>query len=123
MEAATFGDMLRRFRVAAGLTQEELAERAGLSVRGISDLERGVRARPRKDTIALLAEALGLAPEGRARFDAACKRGAGAGPPRAGSAVGALAAPQAVLPPFVGRTRELTLLERHLAGLFNIGFQ
>ncbi len=41
-DAATFGELLRRSRVATGLTQEELAERAGLSARGISDLERGV---------------------------------------------------------------------------------
>jgi transcriptional regulator with XRE-family HTH domain len=37
-----FGDLLRRHRLAAGLTQEELAAQAGLSVRGLSDLERGV---------------------------------------------------------------------------------
>ena len=40
-----FGELLRRLRVAAGLTQEALAERAGLSARGLSDLERGVRPR------------------------------------------------------------------------------
>lgn len=52
--------MLRRARRAAGLTQEELAERAGLSVRGVSDIERGARQSPRRDTIALLGKALGL---------------------------------------------------------------
>ncbi|MDP9470113.1 MAG: helix-turn-helix domain-containing protein [Chloroflexota bacterium] len=57
-EATTFGDVLRRSRVVAGLTQEALAERSGLSARGISDLERGVRAVPRKDTLALLLDAL-----------------------------------------------------------------
>ena len=57
-----FGDLLRRFRVAARLTQEELAERAHLSARAISDLERGAKARPHRDTVALLAEALQLAP-------------------------------------------------------------
>jgi len=40
-----FGDVLRQHRVAAGLTQEDLAERAGLSLRGVSDLERGVSLR------------------------------------------------------------------------------
>ena len=35
--------LLRRYREAAGLTQETLAQRAGLSARGISDLERGAR--------------------------------------------------------------------------------
>ncbi|MBV9279902.1 MAG: helix-turn-helix transcriptional regulator, partial [Chloroflexi bacterium] len=39
---AAFGDLLRRLRAAAGLSQEDLAERAGLGVRTISDLERGV---------------------------------------------------------------------------------
>ena len=37
-----FADLLRRYRIAAGLTQEELAERATFSVRAISDIERGV---------------------------------------------------------------------------------
>jgi len=41
---------LRRYRVAAGLTQEELAARAGVSVRSIGDLERGAGHRPRMDT-------------------------------------------------------------------------
>ena len=44
----SFGDLLRRYRVAAGLTQEELAERASLSARGISDLERGARSAPQR---------------------------------------------------------------------------
>ena len=46
---------MRRYRLAAGLTQEELAERAGLSARGISDLERGLSTRARKETLNLLA--------------------------------------------------------------------
>jgi predicted ATPase/class 3 adenylate cyclase/DNA-binding XRE family transcriptional regulator len=70
-----FGDLLRRARQAAGLTQEELAERAGLSRRGINDLERGVRQHPRKDTVALLAAALGLTDEERTAFEAAPRRG------------------------------------------------
>ena len=55
----TFGALLRRHRRAAGLTQEGLAERAGLSARGVQDLERGLRAAPRAETVRLLAEALG----------------------------------------------------------------
>jgi len=39
--AVTFGDLLRRYRLTAGLTQEELAEKAQVSPRAISDLERG----------------------------------------------------------------------------------
>jgi transcriptional regulator with XRE-family HTH domain len=57
--------MLRRFRLAAGISQDELAERARLSVRGLSDLERGVSRTPRRETVALLAEALGLSPDRR----------------------------------------------------------
>src|SRR5262249_23469623 len=63
-----FGTLLRRYRVAAGWTQEELAARAGLSERNLGDLERGVGHTPRKDTVALLAGALDLAPGDRAAF-------------------------------------------------------
>src|SRR5262244_3295058 len=56
-----FAVLLRRHRLLAGLSQEALAERAALSVRGISDLERGVRRAPHPATIARLADALGLA--------------------------------------------------------------
>jgi predicted ATPase/DNA-binding XRE family transcriptional regulator len=58
--AETFGLLLRRYRLAAGLTQESLAERAGVSARGIQDLERGLRVAPRAETVRLLADALGL---------------------------------------------------------------
>jgi DNA-binding CsgD family transcriptional regulator/transcriptional regulator with XRE-family HTH domain len=68
MSEPGFGERLRRARLAAGLTQEELAERAGLSVRGISDLERGARRAPRRDTLALLADALKLDEADRERW-------------------------------------------------------
>src|SRR6185503_15592588 len=55
-----FAAVLRRHRLLAGLSQEALAERSGLSVRGISDLERGIRRAPHPSTIARLSEALGL---------------------------------------------------------------
>jgi len=58
--SAGFGELLRRYRMAAELTQEQLAERAGLSVRGLSDVERGLHASPHPDTVSRLAEALGL---------------------------------------------------------------
>ncbi len=45
-DRADFGELLRQHRRAAGLTQEALAERTGLSIRGLSDLERGARQRP-----------------------------------------------------------------------------
>lgn len=57
---APFGARLRRLREAAGLTQEELAEKAGLTARGISDLERGARNRPYPHTVRSLAAALEL---------------------------------------------------------------
>lgn len=66
--ADVFGAALRRRRIAAGLSQEELAERAGLSVRGISDLERGARTTPRLATLRMLADALGLDDAGRAEL-------------------------------------------------------
>jgi predicted ATPase/transcriptional regulator with XRE-family HTH domain len=69
--AATFGALLRQLRLAAGLTQEGLAERAGLSARGVQDLERGVRTAPRAETVRMLADALGLTPEARATLIAA----------------------------------------------------
>lgn len=55
-----FGDLLRRHRISAGLSQEELAARA------ISDLERGVKRMPRRDTLHLLVEALHLSEESKA---------------------------------------------------------
>jgi predicted ATPase/DNA-binding XRE family transcriptional regulator len=55
------GSLLRMHRDAAALTQEELAERAGVSARTVSDIERGLRSRLYSDTAARLAAALGLA--------------------------------------------------------------
>jgi len=52
--------LLRRLRLAAGLTQEALAERAGLSARAISDLERHPDRTPRLDSVASLGDALDL---------------------------------------------------------------
>ena len=70
----TFGELLRRYRLVRRLTQAELAERAGLSTRGINDLERGARTAPRRDTVTLLAGALDLSVEERAAFLAAARR-------------------------------------------------
>ncbi|MCA9864373.1 MAG: helix-turn-helix transcriptional regulator, partial [Thermomicrobiales bacterium] len=63
---SSFGDLLRARRLAGGLTQAELAERAGLSVRGLSDLERGARGRPQRETVQRLLAALAVTPEERA---------------------------------------------------------
>ena len=56
--ALDFGSALRRYRVAAGLTQDELAERANVSPRSIGDIERGVSRAPQRNTVGLLADAL-----------------------------------------------------------------
>src|SRR3712207_9493035 len=55
------------------MSQEELAKRAHLSARAISDLERGVKRAPRRDTVQLLVEALGLSGEARAAFVTAAR--------------------------------------------------
>lgn len=52
--------MLRQHRICAGLSQQELADRAGLSVRALSDMERGRTSRPYIRSVRLLCEALGL---------------------------------------------------------------
>src|SRR5215210_2305604 len=57
---ATFGTILRELREAGGLTQEELASRAGLTAKAVSALERGERKRPYPHTVRALADALEL---------------------------------------------------------------
>src|SRR5690242_10508105 len=68
-----FAGLLRELRTAAGLTQEELAEAAGISPRSVSDLERGINRTARKDTAVLLGGALELAEPVRALFVAAAR--------------------------------------------------
>jgi len=63
-----FGALLRQRRRAAGLTQAELARRAGLAVRTVRDMERGRTTRPQRTSGVLLADALGLAGEERTGF-------------------------------------------------------
>jgi tetratricopeptide (TPR) repeat protein/transcriptional regulator with XRE-family HTH domain len=65
MFTTDFGGLLRRFRLAAGLTQEELAERSGLTSRAISNMERGRTTRPYRASVASLADALDLSQAGR----------------------------------------------------------
>jgi predicted ATPase/DNA-binding XRE family transcriptional regulator len=69
----TFSALLRHHRLRAGLTQEALAEQAGVSTRGIQQLERGDRAAPRAETVRLLADALALDAESRAALIAAAR--------------------------------------------------
>jgi predicted ATPase/transcriptional regulator with XRE-family HTH domain len=99
---ALFGELLRRHRAAAGFTQEELAERAGLSVRGLRYLERGLH-RPYRDTVQRLLEVLALSPEDHRLLVEAAR-------PRAVSAMagehrgGGLPVPPS---PLIGRERDV----------------
>ncbi len=111
-ELSSFGDALRQYRVAAGLTQEELAERTGLSPDAISLLERGERQRPQKFTVQRLAQALALPAAERERFEAAARRSSQvrAASPR----IAPIAARRETLAmpptPLLGRARELAAL-------------
>jgi predicted ATPase/DNA-binding XRE family transcriptional regulator len=75
MNNRAFGELLRDFRFAAGLSQEELAERARLSPGAISSLERAARRAPQHQTLGLLTEALRLDEEQRAQLEAAAQAG------------------------------------------------
>jgi LuxR family maltose regulon positive regulatory protein len=120
--AAPFGALLRRFRLAAALSQEALAERATISARAVSDLERGVRRLPYRATVEQLADALGLGEaDRRALFDAARRTRGGPAPAATGGP-----APEPLLetklqppparPALVDRPRLLDHLARGLAG-------
>src|SRR5260221_10788686 len=73
-QSPTFAEVLRRQRQASGLTQEGLAERARLSARAISDLERGLKETPHATTVHLLVQALGLDEAAGDAFAAAARR-------------------------------------------------
>ncbi len=106
--AITFAALLKRLRLAAGLTQEALAERAGLSAKAVSDLERDPGRSPRLATVTLLADALGADPEQRAELLAAA-RPAGPGGPgdTVGHAAGVTGTSRRAMPrpltPLIGR--------------------
>ncbi len=100
---------LKRLRAAAGLTQEELADRAGISARTVSDVERGLRTAIHGDTARRLASALGLRDEDRARFDTVAR-----GPVQVGGPAGrpgALPVPPTRL---LGRSGELASITARL---------
>jgi tetratricopeptide (TPR) repeat protein/transcriptional regulator with XRE-family HTH domain len=69
----SFAELLRHLRNQLGLTQEELATKAGISTRSVSDLERGINLTARRDTARMLAEALELSGQARVRFEAAAR--------------------------------------------------
>src|SRR5215213_7792749 len=102
-DASVFADLLRQHRLAAGLTQEELAEHAGISARGISDLERGARTHPHRETVRLLADALGLSGVERSAFVRAAPRTSGRVGARHKPAAAQLPVP---LTPLIGRHKE-----------------
>jgi tetratricopeptide (TPR) repeat protein/transcriptional regulator with XRE-family HTH domain len=115
------GELLKLLRARADLTQEELAEAARVSPRSVSDMERNLVQKPRKETVRLLADALGLSGAERARFEAAARGRPAAGPAAqpdeqpAGRAGGqAVAAATRTLPrdtaAFTGRDAELAEL-------------
>jgi len=119
----SFAGLLRQLRAEAGLTQEELAEAAGVSPRSVSNLERGINRTAHKDTAVLLAGALGLA--GRVSEGVvAAARGralaAGVLAARDGAVAGAFAAAATRALPrdlaaFTGRQAELARLMGALA--------
>jgi tetratricopeptide (TPR) repeat protein/transcriptional regulator with XRE-family HTH domain len=126
-EAGGFGARLRSFRRLAALTQEELAERSGVSVRTIGNLEHGRAHRPYRSTCEALADALELHGTARAQFVATGRR-----PGKTAAAVSAEQPDDAVRPAadlpmtaprhlpapvssFVGRCDELAELSRVLS--------
>jgi predicted ATPase/transcriptional regulator with XRE-family HTH domain len=111
---SAFGALLRRHRLAAGLSQDALAELSGMSSVGISALERGDRRSPYRDTITLLSRALRLGPDAAAEFEAVATR------PRSRKPRCALPRPAGSLPSprtnLVGREREVSDVVDLLAG-------
>ncbi|MFN8526975.1 MAG: AAA family ATPase [Chloroflexota bacterium] len=110
MASRPFSEALRDYRLRAGLTQEALAERASLSTRAISDLERGLKHAPRLATLNLLCEALQLSPTERATFSLAAR----SPEPRAHAA--ARASNTVHESALIGRDPELQLIGRALDG-------
>jgi predicted ATPase/DNA-binding XRE family transcriptional regulator len=105
------GPALKRLRHAAGMTQEELAERAGISARTVSDVERGLRTLVHQDTARRLTSALGLSEEQRRRFGVLVRSDARAQAPPA-----ATAGLPTILTPFLGRSKELEAIQAALLG-------
>ena len=108
----SFGERLRRLRSAAGISQQELASRSGLSSEGVGALERGTRRAPKRDTLVMLSNALALSGQERLDLEQAAERG------RARSRTARSDAPDAThnlplqLTSFVGRVAEIERIAR-----------
>ena len=114
----SFAGLLRRLRAEAGLTQEELAQAAGVGGRTVSDLERGVALTARRETARLLADALHLQGAARASFEAAA-RGRSPSPASPAQETGVAAAPRTLprdIASFTGREPELRRLTGAVTG-------
>ena len=111
------GEWLRKQRVGAGLTQEDLAERSGVSVRAIADLERGRTRRPYPSSVRALARALGLPDTAGAELVARYRAGGAAN--GAARAAGEATVPRQLpsgVAHFAGRGAELAALDAVLGG-------
>ncbi len=108
-----FGPLLRQFREGSRMTQGELAAAAHLSIPTISALERGIRGMPYMETARLLADALGLDAEDRARFEASFRQQRR--PRRRPSPAGSPAAIPVPREPMLGRDLEVAAIEARLA--------
>ena len=106
----SFGDLLRRYRDSAKLTQEDLAARTGLTPQAIGLLERGKRRHPHRHTVGKLAEGLELTGPELARFESAARsssaRRVTASPPHYNLPI--------PLTPLIGRDEEVTTVARLL---------
>jgi predicted ATPase/DNA-binding XRE family transcriptional regulator len=109
----SFGTMLRELRVTAGLTQEELASRAGLTAKAVSALERGERRRPYPHTVRALSEALELSEQDRGSLLSAVP-GRNAESPAADGRPTLLPVTHT---PLLGRERELSEIGDFLGGV------
>jgi transcriptional regulator with XRE-family HTH domain len=109
--AGPFGAQLKALREAAGYTQAELATIAGLSVHGVSALERGERRRPHVETVRALTAALDLSGPTRDALLAAARSAAHA------TAVDELSHVALPMPPtaLLGRDADVKLLRHWLS--------
>ncbi len=114
-EQTSFSSLLKRYRQAAGLSQEALAAKAGLSTRAISDLERGIYHAPRYDTLHLLLDALALPEQQQALLRAAARPELVAAPAETPPAP-SVAAPPLAPTPLIGRAEERARLLALLRG-------